>query len=162
MIPQNGILLKRIAVPSAALPATACEKRPRRFNRPGAEHVAPTIERRTIVVTQSKNPQVCTWGFCFVRSLTMTYFHIRTYTIIGAESFHCPVRDGKEWGQLAMVVRHNWRLIDFPVGAVNRPLFGRSKAGFDCCERNDESGFPVSHFPFHGLLNVIGSSLTGN
>ena len=27
----------------------------------------------------------------------MTYFHIRLYTIIGAESFHCPVRDGKEW-----------------------------------------------------------------
>jgi hypothetical protein len=40
----------------------------------------------------------------------MTYFHIRMYTIIGAKSFHCPVRDGKEWGQLAMVVRHNWRL----------------------------------------------------
>ena len=37
----------------------------------------------------------------------MTYFHIRMYTIIGAKSFHCPVRDGKEWGQLAMVVRHN-------------------------------------------------------
>ena len=38
----------------------------------------------------------------------MTYFHIRTYTIIGAKSFHCPVRDGKEWGQLAMVVKHNF------------------------------------------------------
>ena len=37
----------------------------------------------------------------------MTYFHIRMYTIIGAKSFHCPVRDGKEWGQLAMVVRRN-------------------------------------------------------
>ncbi len=37
----------------------------------------------------------------------MTYFHIRMYTIIGAKSFHCPVRDGKEWDQLAMVVRHN-------------------------------------------------------
>ncbi len=37
----------------------------------------------------------------------MTYFHMRMHTIIGAESFHCPVRDGKEWGQLAMVVRHN-------------------------------------------------------
>ena len=43
----------------------------------------------------------------FVRSLTMTYFHMRMHTIIGAKSFHCPVRDGKEWGQLAMVVRHN-------------------------------------------------------
>ena len=38
----------------------------------------------------------------------MTYFHMRMLTIIGAKSFHCPVRDGKEWGQLAMVVRHNW------------------------------------------------------
>ena len=44
----------------------------------------------------------------------MTYFHIRTYTIIGAKSFHCPVRDGKEWDQLAMVVRHNWRLVANP------------------------------------------------
>ena len=43
----------------------------------------------------------------------MTYFHIRMYTIIGAESFHCPVRDGKEWDQLAMVVRHNCRLTGF-------------------------------------------------
>ena len=40
-------------------------------------------------------------------SLTMTYFHTRMRTIIGAEAFHCPVRDGKEWDHLAMVVRHN-------------------------------------------------------
>ena len=36
----------------------------------------------------------------------MTYFHTGTRTIIGAKSFHCPVRDGKEWSQLAMVIRH--------------------------------------------------------
>ena len=41
-------------------------------------------------------------------SLTMSYFHTGIRTIIGAESFHCPVRDGKEWYQLAMVVRHNF------------------------------------------------------
>ena len=41
------------------------------------------------------------------KSLTMTYFHTGIRTIIGAEAFHCPVRDGKEWDQLAMVVRHN-------------------------------------------------------
>ena len=40
-------------------------------------------------------------------SLTMTYFHTRMRTIIGAEAFHCPVRDGKEWDHLAMVVRRN-------------------------------------------------------
>ena len=37
----------------------------------------------------------------------MTYFHTGTRTIIGAKSFHGPVRDGKEWYQLAMVTRHN-------------------------------------------------------
>ena len=42
-------------------------------------------------------------------SLTMSYFHTGTRTIIGAEAFHCPVRDGKEWDHLAMVVRHNCR-----------------------------------------------------
>ena len=41
------------------------------------------------------------------KSLTMTYFHTGIRTIIGAKSFHCPVRDGKEWYQLAMVIRHN-------------------------------------------------------
>ena len=40
-------------------------------------------------------------------SLTMSYFHTGTRTIIGAEAFHCPVRDGKEWDHLAMVIRHN-------------------------------------------------------
>ena len=40
-------------------------------------------------------------------SLTMSYFHTGIRTIIGAEAFHCPVRDGKEWYHLAMVVRHN-------------------------------------------------------
>ena len=40
-------------------------------------------------------------------SLTMTYFHTGICTIIGAKAFHGPVRDGKEWDHLAMVVRHN-------------------------------------------------------
>jgi hypothetical protein len=38
----------------------------------------------------------------------MTYFHKRSSTIIGAKAFHCPVRDGKEWYHLAMVVRRNF------------------------------------------------------
>ena len=36
----------------------------------------------------------------------MTYFHRCTSTIIGAKAFHFPVRDGKEWVHLAMVVKH--------------------------------------------------------
>ena len=64
-------------------------------------------------IYKAKRPTISGGAFCFVRSLTMTYFHIRMYTIIGAKSFHCPVRDGKEWGQIAMVVRHNCRLIGY-------------------------------------------------
>ena len=42
-----------------------------------------------------------------VRSLTITYFHTGIRTIIGVESFHGPVRDGKGWDRLAMVIRHD-------------------------------------------------------
>src|ERR1700752_4499912 len=34
-----------------------------------------------------------------IRSLTITYFHTGIRTIIGVESFHGPVRDGKGWYQ---------------------------------------------------------------
>ncbi len=46
-------------------------------------------------------------GRFYFNSLTMTYFHTGIRTIIGAEAFHCPVRDGKEWYHFAMVIRHN-------------------------------------------------------
>ena len=49
-------------------------------------------------------------GFA-INSLTMSYFHTGIRTIIGAEAFHCPVRDGKEWDHLAMVIRLNRLLI---------------------------------------------------
>ena len=53
-------------------------------------------------------PHRITCGVLRNKSLTMTYFHRRPSTIIGAKAFHCPVRDGKEWDHLAMVVRRNW------------------------------------------------------
>ena len=40
-------------------------------------------------------------------SLTITYFHTGIRTIIGVESFHGPVRDGKGWYRHAMVIRHD-------------------------------------------------------
>ena len=46
-------------------------------------------------------------AFRAVKSLTMTYFHTGCSTIIGAELFHGPVRDGKGWDHLAMVIRLN-------------------------------------------------------
>ena len=47
-------------------------------------------------------------GFLGYKSLTMSYFHTGIRTIIGAEAFHGPVRYGKEWYHLAMVIRHNF------------------------------------------------------
>ena len=53
----------------------------------------------------------CCRGVLHNKSLAMTYFHTGIRTIIGAELFHGPVRDGKGWFQLAMVTRHEglWR-----------------------------------------------------
>ncbi len=52
-------------------------------------------------------------GVLGLGSLTITYFHTGIRTIIGVESFHGPVRDGKGWDRLAMVIRQKglfcWR-----------------------------------------------------
>src|SRR3546814_17807905 len=56
--------------------------------------------------TLFRSPGYTGWGF-LDKSLTMTYFHRRTSTIIGAKAFHGPVREGKEWDHLAMVVKRN-------------------------------------------------------
>ena len=51
-------------------------------------------------------------------------------TIIGAESFHGPVRDGKGWDRLAMVVR---RKGSARLGAGIR----RVESGIDCAVQTD-------------------------
>ena len=58
----------------------------------------------------------------------MSYFHTGTRTIIGAEAFHCPVRDGKEWDHLAMVIRLDGLL--FSTG-VRNSQFAESPACID-------------------------------
>ena len=55
---------------------------------------------------KQKRPRIIS-GVLLHISLTMSYFHTGIRTIIGAEAFHCPVRDGKEWDHLAMVIRLN-------------------------------------------------------
>lgn len=55
---------------------------------------------------KAKTLSLATEGF-LGGSLTMTYFHTGCSTIIGAKSFHGPVRDGKGWDHLAMVVKRN-------------------------------------------------------
>ena len=57
------------------------------------------------VFPKPKPPAAFAAGGLHGVSLTMTYFHARVCTIIGAVSFHGPVRDGKGWFQDAMVVR---------------------------------------------------------
>tara|TARA_R100000388_G_scaffold58263_1_gene42964 strand:+ start:1095 stop:1349 length:255 start_codon:yes stop_codon:yes gene_type:complete len=52
-----------------------------------------------------KRPNMFDVGAFWYKSLTMTYFHRCTSTIIGAKAFHGPVRDGKAWDHLAMVVK---------------------------------------------------------
>src|SRR5450830_215231 len=57
---------------------------------------------------ECKNPRPDHWrGVFLYNSLTITYFHTGCSTIIGAKSFHGPVRDGKGWDRLAMVIRHD-------------------------------------------------------
>jgi hypothetical protein len=55
-----------------------------------------------------------------MRSLTITYFHTGIRTIIGVESFHGPVRDGKGWYRLAMVIRHDLLL---PRRVTRQPIW---------------------------------------
>ena len=67
-----------------------------------------------------------------MRSLTITYFHTGTRTIIGVESFHGPVRDGKGWYQLAMVIRHKGGVVS-RVRRYNQS--GEEVVEFALCER---------------------------
>ena len=69
------------------------------------EHYAPP-EFEHLRAPKSKTPELFLARAVYLDiSLTMSYFHTGTRTIIGAEAFHCPVRDGKEWDHLAMVIR---------------------------------------------------------
>ena len=74
----------------------------------------------------------------------MTYFHTGIRTIIGAESFHGPVRDGKAWDQLAMAAKRKMLQIG---KAINNYLF------------MNES---VSKLLSLEVLQMIESSLTSN
>ena len=88
-------------------------------------------------------------------SLTMSYFHTGIRTIIGAEAFHFPVRDGKEWDHLAMVVR-----LDFsPHAAACRTIHRAESAGLRPAWHKTQTR---SRQLALLLVRVIGSSLTSN
>ena len=89
----------------------------------------------------------------------MSYFHTGTRTIIGAEAFHFPVRDGKEWDHLAMVIRLNWvpgrHTTAKPIQGIESIMIAanRGQTRFDGLSR---IGITAT------CVKVIGSSLTGN
>ena len=72
---------------------------------------APAFYRRLLYPlfcpVNAKTPPFWAGFLDMLGSLTITYFHTGIRTIIGVESFHGPVRDGKGWDRLAMVIRHD-------------------------------------------------------
>ena len=97
----------------------------------------------------------------------MSYFHTGTRTIIGAEAFHCPVRDGKEWDHLAMVIRLNWLLrCTGECGAANSQsrsaVQTQRRIRYLIAHRRSMKSGTTCLPRFDGSVKVIGSSLTGN
>ena len=82
----------------------------------------------------------------------MSYFHTGTRTIIGAEAFHCPVRDGKEWDHLAMVIR-----LDGVSGRTLRPNKFIESIQILIAPHGMHDGDL-----FDRGIKIIGSSLTSN
>ena len=78
----------------------------------------------------------------------MSYFHTGIRTIIGAEAFHCPVRDGKEWDHLAMVIR-----LDGLPSCLGQDSQFIESIQLDCVTLG---------ITLRLIVKVIGSSLTSN
>ena len=76
-------------------------------------------------------------------------------TIIGAEAFHCPVRNGKEWDHSAMAVRQRLCLAHFSMSST-KSLEGM-KFGLRGILRKPSLKAQAAR-----SSTVIGSSLTGN
>ena len=110
------------------------------------------IEKRASRDRTNENARSLLSGRFDINSLTMSYFHTGIRTIIGAEAFHCPVRDGKEWFHLAMVIRLDRLLSTLkgkqPIHRVNQQILGLRP------NRHNGSGSIT--------IKVIGSSRTSN
>ena len=97
----------------------------------------------------------------------MSYFHTGTRTIIGAEAFHCPVRDGKEWDHLAMVIKLNRSLRCPPGNTANSQSRIGQPVEVTTHDRASSSAERLNIHSNQSLIitrttKVIGSSLTGN
>ena len=131
--------------------------------RPVAARPPIPITRAFPSLEMQKPPPVRA-GVSGLGSLTITYFHTGIRTIIGVESFHGPVRDGKGWDRLAMVIRQRGLLRCFAA----QPILEEAVI-LSCVYHTRESNLslwilrPVlSHGADLQDRLVIGSSLTGN
>ena len=126
-----------------------------------------TGNKHDVSISQKNKPSwTSQLGFPSYKSLTMSYFHTGIRTIIGAKSFHCPVRDGKEWYQLAMVIRHNC----FDRLSMGQPVEFIEQISFnlDGCAPFCGASFWMRQLGITALngsfetVKVIGSILTSN
>ena len=106
---------------------------------------------------KNKNPgTLSSPGFSFEDGVAVTYFRMRKlHTIIGANPFHGPVRDGKAWVQAAMAAR-------LTLGSpLERDVPPSARAAIRIEVKPGVRLRQARHKPF-AVLTVIGSSRTGN
>ena len=108
----------------------------------------PYFECEQLKTKEKAHPMM---GRAFLWCLAVTYFRVRMHTIIGAEAFHGPVRDGKGWGHLAIAAKRNW-LSDRLLANFRRPT----------AKNREEVGLRIAACKHRLLLKVIGSSRTVN
>ena len=118
---------------------------------------------------KAKTPDaLCDGGF-LNNSLTMTYFHTGCSTIIGAKSFHGPVRDGKGWYQLAMVIRHDLSVLCIAATCMSHVAGASDNPNWK--KRSSQSNSVMQVVRIKSLctthsvtvtIKVIGTSRTGN
>ena len=84
--------------------------------------------------------------------VAVTYFHVRMHTIIGANPFHGPVRDGKAWVQVAVAA--TWSERRDELAAANRVEEAR--------QLGSEIAPSAKVYSRRAMRTVIGSSRTGN
>ena len=77
----------------------------------------------------------------------MTYFHTGCSTIIGAKSFHGPVRDGKGWDRLAIVIRHDLLTACSDVDAVEGKQSNLEEVVLRICFGRDAQPAYAKHLP---------------
>ena len=101
-----------------------------------------------------KSPTPRGIGLC-LDGVAVTYFRVRMHTIIGANPFHGPVRDGKAWVQAAMAAR-------LTLGSpLERDVPPSARAAIRIEVKPGVRLRQARYKPL-AVLTVIGSSHTGN